>query len=57
MSDCEHPQVKVSAGPHVWPRPFYRRPCPRAITADTYMHVTPGMQREAAAALDAVLGG
>jgi integrase len=26
-----------------------------SITADTYMHVTPGMQREAAAALDAVL--
>jgi integrase len=28
-----------------------------SITADTYMHVTPGMQREATAALDAVLGG
>ncbi len=28
-----------------------------SITADTYMHVTAGMQREAAAALDAVLGG
>jgi integrase len=28
-----------------------------SITADAYMHVTPGMRREAAAALDAVLGG
>jgi integrase len=27
-----------------------------SITADTYMHVTPGMQREAAAAVDAALG-
>ncbi len=27
-----------------------------SITADTYMHVTPGMQREAAAALDNVFG-
>ncbi|MDQ2914684.1 MAG: site-specific integrase [Chloroflexota bacterium] len=27
-----------------------------SITADTYMHVTPGMQREAASALDALLG-
>jgi hypothetical protein len=25
-------------------------------TVDTYMHVTPGMQREAAAAIDAALG-
>lgn len=27
-----------------------------SLTADTYMHVTPGMQREAAAAVDAALG-
>ncbi len=27
-----------------------------SITAETYMHVTPGMQREAAAAVDAALG-
>ena len=27
-----------------------------SITADTYMHVTPGMQREAAAAVDVALG-
>jgi len=26
-----------------------------SVTADTYMHVTPGMQREAAAAIDAIL--
>jgi integrase len=27
-----------------------------SITADTYMDVTPGMQREAAAAVDVALG-